>query len=143
MQLSKRTQYAIRALICFADAYERGPLGARELSKREKLPQKFTESILNSLARGRFLDSLRGAAGGYRLSRSPREITLGEIVERLETTRILDPQPADANESPGETAVRLLENRLAEGARKVLEKTSLAEIAADVAHAGGGQMFYI
>src|ERR1041385_5027633 len=57
MLLSKRTQYGIRALVCFAEAYERGYLQARELSKREKLPPKFLESILNALTRADYLVS--------------------------------------------------------------------------------------
>ena len=143
MQLSKRTQYGIRALVCFADAYEQGHLGARELSKRERLPTKFMESILNSLTRGRFLDSRKGAFGGYRLARPPEQITLAEIIERLETTRLLDAQESSANERPGETAFRLIEDRLALAAREVFQKTTLAQLAADIALAGGGQMYYI
>ena len=72
MLLSKRTQYGLRAMICFADAYERGFLQAGENSPREKLPPKFLESILNALARANFLDSKIGSAGGYRLARPPR-----------------------------------------------------------------------
>ena len=142
MELSKRTQYGIRALVCFADAYQQGHLQARELSKRERLPPKFLESILNSLTRGRFLISRKGPTGGYRLARPPQEITLGEIITRLETSPLLDALPGIANERPGETAVRLIQNRLTESFRAYLEKTPLAELAADVS-LGGGQMYYI
>ena len=71
MQLSKRTQYGIRAMICLADAYERGFLQTKELSSREQLPTKFLESILAALTRGKFLTSKIGVTGGYRLARAP------------------------------------------------------------------------
>ena len=84
MQFSKRTQYGIRALVHFAQAYERGYLQSRDLSAREKMPPRFLESILNSLTRGKYLVSKIGNSGGYRLAKPPKEIMLGEIVARLD-----------------------------------------------------------
>lgn len=144
MQLSKRTQYGIRALVCFADAYDRGYLQARELSSREKLPPKFLESILNALTRGKFLISKIGATGGYRLGRPPQEILLGDIVARLEGKRLLEPPVAEANERPGELAVRLVQAHLTEAVQGVLATATLAELAEQVAQqVRGGQMYYI
>jgi len=144
MQLSKRTQYGLRALVCFADAYNRGYLQARELSAREKLPPKFLESILNALTRGRFLVSKIGATGGYRLGRPPRDILLSDIVARLEGKRLLEPPLAEPNERPGETAVRVVQGRLTDAIQGVLGATTLAELAEQVAQqVRGGQMYYI
>ena len=143
MQLSKRTQYGIRALVCFADAYEQGPLQAGELSRRERLPPKFMEAILNSLTRGRFLVSRKGRTGGYRLARPPQQITLGEIVERLETSRLLEVIPDEGDARPGEVAVRLVEERLTASLSHVLSTITLAQIAAEVSQSTAGQMYYI
>src|SRR5947208_17180362 len=90
MQLSKRTQYGLRAMICLADAYERGYLQTKELALREKLPTKFLESILSALTRGKFLVSRIGASGGYRLARAPRDMLLGDILVRLEGKKLLE-----------------------------------------------------
>ena len=143
MQLSKRTQYGIRALVCFADAYEQGPLQAGELSRRERLPPKFMEAILNSLTRGRFLVSRKGRTGGYRLARPPQQITLGEIVERLETSRLLEVSKDEGNERQGEVAVRLVEQRLTDSLTHVLQTITLAQIAAEISQGNAGQMYYI
>jgi len=145
MQLSKRTQYGIRALICFADAYQRGFLQARELSQRENLPPKFLESILSALTRAKFLVSKIGASGGYRLARPPREITLADIIARLEGKRLLDDEPDadDRTGRPGEVAIRLIQSRLTESLQKQLQKITLAELTEQVAQQGTGQMYYI
>lgn len=144
MQLSKRTQYGIRALVCFADAYERGPLQARELSKREKLPPKFLESILHALTRAKFLVSKIGANGGYRLAKPPAEITIGDIILRLEGRHFDDQDPAPPGERPGEYAVRIVQSKLEVAVHDVLSKTTLAELAEEVAqHGRAGQMYYI
>jgi Rrf2 family protein len=145
MLLSKRTQYGIRALVCLADAYERGFLQAGELARREKLPPKFLESILNALARGNFLISKIGAAGGYRLARPPKEIILGGIIARLEGRRLMQTQPAaHAGERPGEIAIRLVQTHLTDAVRQVLDNTSLADLAEQVAaQSSEGRMYFI
>jgi Rrf2 family cysteine metabolism transcriptional repressor len=145
MLLSKRTQYGIRALVCFADAYERGFLQAKELSKREKLPAKFLETILNTLVQGNLLESKIGAQGGYRLARAPKEIMLGEIVSRLQGRRAVKKHRGEpANERPGEFAIRLIQTQLSEALTRFLDSTSLAELADQVAqHNRAGQMYFI
>ncbi|HVT79835.1 MAG TPA: Rrf2 family transcriptional regulator [Phycisphaerae bacterium] len=144
MQLSKRTQYGIRALICFADAYEGGFLQAKELSAREKLPPKFLESILHALTRAKFLTSKIGANGGYRLARDPKNITLGDIIARLEERQFDEQDPAPPNERPGEAAVRRVQGKLEEAVHKVLSSTTLADLADEVSQqTRTGQMYYI
>lgn len=145
MQLSKRTQYGLRAMICLADAYERGYLQTKELAAREKLPTKFLESILSALTRGKFLVSKIGATGGYRLARAPRDILLGDIVARLEGKKLMEDQAApEPGERPGEIAIRVVQAELSEAVRNVLNGTTLAQIAEQVSQQSrGGQMYYI
>jgi Rrf2 family protein len=145
MLLSKRTQYGLRAMVCFADAYERGFLQARELAHREKLPPKFLEAILSTLTRANYLESRIGAGGGYRLARPPSDIMLGEIVARLEGRRLMQTQRATPHtERAGECAIRIIHSHLTEAVRKVLDTTSLADLAEQVAAQNrSGQMYFI
>jgi Rrf2 family protein len=146
MTLSKRTQYGLRALICLADAYEHGYLQTRELAAREQLPTKFLESILSALTRGKFLVSKIGATGGYRLARPPKDILIGDIIARLEGKKLLDEQPPASGrtaERPGELAVRLMQAKLSNALRDVLNATTLAGLADQVSQQSGGQMYYI
>ena len=57
---------------------------SHDLSEKEKLPNKFLESILLALRRGGFLESKVGSGGGYRLSRAPKDLSVGELIRRLE-----------------------------------------------------------
>lgn len=145
MQLSKRTQYGIRAVVCLADSYQRGYLQTKELAAREGLPTKFLESILSALTRGKFLVSKIGATGGYRLARAPKDITLGEIIARLEGKKLLDDEaPAESPERPGEVAVRMVQVELSEALRNVLNNFTLAQLAEKLSAGNrGGQMYYI
>lgn len=145
MQLSKRTQYAIRAMICLCDAYPRGFIQTRELASREKIPTKFLESILAALCRGQFLVSKIGASGGYRLARRPDEIFLSDLVARLEGKRLASESITLSDDlRPGELAVDLLQNQLTEAFDSVLRATTLAMLHEKVyQHSRGGQMFYI
>src|SRR6478735_5918923 len=84
LRLSKRTEYGVRAIVQLARLWPHGFVQARDLSKREAMPNKFLEAILLALRRGGFLESKIGREGGYRLARPPREISMGEVVRRLE-----------------------------------------------------------
>ncbi len=145
MQLSKRTQYGLRAMICLADAYDRGFLQTKELAGRERLPMKFLESILSTLTRANLLVSKIGATGGYRLAKPPKDITLSQIISRLEGKRLLEEQqPAQNSEGrPGEVAVSLLQQQLSDGLREALEKMTLATLSEQVSQRHPGQMYYI
>ena len=142
MQLSKRTQYGLRAMICLTDAYHHGFLQTRELTARENLPTKFLESILSALTRGKFLISKIGATGGYRLAMEPRQILVGDIVAHLEGKKLLaEHVNLEAGHPPGEMAVRIVEVDLTAAVREVLNKMTLADLAEKVSQRG--QMYYI
>jgi Rrf2 family protein len=144
MQLSKRTQYGLRAMICLADAYQRGYLQTKELAAREALPTKFLESILSALTRGKFLVSKIGATGGYRLARAPKDILVGDIVARLEGKKLMDDQlDPEPGERPGEVAVRIVQTELSTAVRDVLNTLTMAQLAEQVAQRSQGQMYYI
>ena len=145
MQLSKRTQYGIRALICLCEAYPRGFIQTRELAAREGLPPKFLESILSSLARSQFLISKIGAMGGYRLARDPEKIMVGEVITRLEGKKITQ-ENVEINDAmkPGEMAVEILQTRISSAIGAVTDSTTLAALMEQVnQHTRGGQMYYI
>ena len=61
-----------------------GVVKIRDIAAEEDLPEKFLEAILLDLKRARIVDSLRGAHGGYQLKRSPKKISLGEVIRRID-----------------------------------------------------------
>lgn len=146
VRLSKRTEYGLRAVVQLARLYTRGYVQSRDLSHSEDLPNKFLESILLALRRGGFLESKVGSGGGYRLSRSPREISVGDIIRRLEGRLSLREAPSTVQEtSPGRVGVRLLTQKLTHATDVVLDSLTLEELLEAINKAGGQQqsMYYI
>lgn len=84
MKLTKRGEYALRALLALAVVYEQRTLTLREISGEERLPVKFLEQIMMVLKRAGLVESTKGKHGGYALSRPPREIALGEVIRVME-----------------------------------------------------------
>lgn len=78
--LSKKAQYAFRALSHLVDKYDQGPVLISEISKKKKIPLKFLENILLELRKAGFLESKKGKGGGYFLARNPSKIQVASII---------------------------------------------------------------
>jgi Rrf2 family protein len=95
MRISKKAEYALRALV--AIARQQRSWAIQELSVQEKIPIKFLEQILLSLRHAGILASKRGVGGGYTLLRLPAKITLREVIRVFDGP--LAPVPCAAEES--------------------------------------------
>ena len=84
MKISKKAEYAMRAVLAIARCPHARPVQIGELSETETIPVKFLEQILLSLKKAGLLRSKRGAGGGYSLERQPGDITLGMILELID-----------------------------------------------------------
>jgi Rrf2 family protein len=86
MRLSKRGEYALRALIDLGIAQELGRpmLQVTELATKEKLPVKFLEQILTQLKAGGYVETKRGKLGGYSLSKPMTRIKFGAVVRLID-----------------------------------------------------------
>ena len=83
-QLSKRTQYSLRALYALTRKYGGGAVLINTLSQEETIPKKFLEQILVSLKGGGFVASKKGKGGGYVLAQPPEKITIGSVIRAVE-----------------------------------------------------------
>jgi len=145
LRLSKRTEYGLRAVVQLARLWPRNYVQSRDLAKSETLPNKFLEAILLALRRGGFLESKVGSGGGYRLSRAPREISVGDLIRRLEGRLTVKDITPPGELSPGEIACHLLNDKLTGATDKVLDDLTLEQLLELVGKAGGlqQQMYYI
>ncbi len=84
MNVSSKCQYALRAMFELAKRYWAGPVKVYEIAESQAIPARFLEQILNQLRQGGFVESRRGAHGGYLLSTSPAMITVGEIIRFID-----------------------------------------------------------
>lgn len=84
MRISRKGEYALRAMTYLAHNYRKVPVQIHEISQREKIPEKFLEQILLQLKRAGLLDSKRGARGGYALIRPPKKVSLADIIRTID-----------------------------------------------------------
>lgn len=82
--LSKKSKYALQALIYLTRNVDRGAILISEIAQIEKIPQKFLEAILLQMKNRGILQSKKGKGGGYQLGRKPEEITFGEVIRMLD-----------------------------------------------------------
>lgn len=80
MNVSSKCYYALRALYALANHNEPRPMKISEIAEKERIPVRFLETILNQLKGGGFVQSWRGAEGGYRLARPADQITVGQVL---------------------------------------------------------------
>ena len=78
--LSKKTQYALRALTHLALHYGEDPVRISTIATQEKIPLKFLENILVELKNADMLESKKGKGGGYILKVSPKKISLATVI---------------------------------------------------------------
>jgi len=84
MRISKKTDYALRALFTLVSHFGGAPIPIRELARRNDVPKRFLEQIMLALKAQGWVDSVAGVRGGYVLARSPGKITMGEIVRHFD-----------------------------------------------------------
>ncbi len=78
--LSKKTQYAFRALAHLAENYGKDPVKISTIAIQQKIPLKFLENILVELKHADMLESKKGKGGGYSLKISPKKINLAKVI---------------------------------------------------------------
>lgn len=78
--LSKKTKYAINALVYLAKESGKGPILISQVAENENIPQKFLESILLDLKNAGILSSKKGKGGGYYLHKKPNEVNIAEVM---------------------------------------------------------------
>jgi Rrf2 family cysteine metabolism transcriptional repressor len=84
MITSVKGDYALQAVLDLAMFHRGVPVKIADIARRQKIPQKFLELILASLKQGGFVESRRGAEGGYLLARPSETITVGEVIRFIE-----------------------------------------------------------
>lgn len=82
--LSKKTQYAFKALTFMAEQKQVGPFLIAEIADNKKIPLKFLESILLELKKAGILNSKKGKGGGYYFNMAPSEISLASVMRLIE-----------------------------------------------------------
>ena len=100
MNISVKGEYALQAIFDLAIQKPGEPVKIAGIAHRQKIPQKFLELILAGLKQGGFVESRRGAEGGYLLARSADALTVGEVLRFIEGPQTAKRQPRRKLETP-------------------------------------------
>jgi Rrf2 family protein len=84
VRISKKTDYALRALFTLVDHFGSTPIPIRELARRNDVPKRFLEQIMLQLKAQGWVQSTAGIRGGYLLAKNPSKITMGEVVRHFD-----------------------------------------------------------
>jgi Rrf2 family protein len=141
MKVSAKTEYACLAMLELAASFGSGqPVQIRRIADRHGIPSRFLVQILLQLKAAGFVNSTRGAAGGYELVRPPRDISLADVIYSMEGS---DENTSAVNSDAA--AARVLRNcweEVTRAERDLLEGVSLADLA-DRVRRQAEPMYYI
>ena len=87
MNISVKGEYALHAVFDLALQRPGEPVKIADVARRQQIPQKFLELILAGLKQGGFVESRRGAEGGYLLAKPADSITVGQVIRFMEGSR--------------------------------------------------------
>lgn len=135
--LSKKTKYAIRALITLGEHYEKEPVNISFIAETENIPKKFLEQILLELRNAGFLFSKKGAGGGYSLLKDPTEINLVQVmritggpIAQLPCVSLNFYQKCEECKDEDSCGIRDTFRDVRDATLKILSETSIADLIA-------------
>ncbi len=132
MDISAKTDYAVRALLMLAEAQRDGVarVSAEMLAERQDLPRKFLEAILSDLRRAGLVVSVRGAAGGYRLAHPADAITIGAVFRAVDgpLAEVRGLRPHETTYTGAAAHLPVVWVAVRASLRRVLDEVSLADL---------------
>jgi Rrf2 family protein len=129
LKISKKTMFAIEAVLDIAYNAGAEPVQSGEITRRQGIPKRYLEQVLQQLVRAGVLAGVRGPRGGYRLARERRRITVGDVVRvvrGMETAP--DPLEEPTGSELGHKVVRPMWVQLQESMMAELDKTSIEDL---------------
>jgi Rrf2 family protein len=129
LRLSKKTLYAIEAVLDIAYHASSEPVQSREITRRQGIPRRYLEQALQGLVRKRILIGVRGPRGGYRLARERRRISVGDIVRVVRDMESgADPLDSPTRSELGEKVVSPLWRELHDQVMERLDAVTIDDL---------------
>jgi Rrf2 family protein len=134
--LSRKSKYALKALLVLTEEYGKDVLLISDIAEREKIPKRFLELILLELKNHGILRSKKGKGGGYALNKPPTAISIGQVLRMIEGT--LAPLPCVSKTSyerceeckdEHTCGLRILMKDVRDATARILDSTTLADVA--------------
>lgn len=132
MKLSTKGRYGVKAMVDLAMNYGKGPISIKEISERKKISEYYLEQLFSPLRKAGLIKSIRGAQGGYILSKEPKDITIYDIIEvvegPIEISTCID---GDACDNIDCCATRIVWKKIKKSIDEVTTSISLQDIVDD------------
>jgi Rrf2 family protein len=133
MKVSLRSTYGIMAAVDLAMQSGSAPVQAKSIARRQGIPARFLEQVLHAMKKAGLVASLRGAQGGYVLSKKPSELSIAEILEALDGPFLavagLNGQNPLRHSAKSDALLTKVWDRVYEAERHVLEAITVEELA--------------
>ena len=127
MNISVKGEYALQAIFDLASQRPGEPVRIADIARRQKIPQKFLELILAGLKPAGFVESRRGAEGGYLLARPADSLTVGEVLRFVEGPQQSRGRPRRKTEAPFTD----MWQRVDQAVSAIVDKTTFADLVRD------------
>lgn len=132
MKLSTKGRYGVKAMVELAINYGNVPLSIKTISGRQNISEYYLEQLFSPLRKANLIKSIRGAQGGYVLSREPKDITVADIMYVLEgPIEVADCIDGVACDNVDCCATRLLWEKIKNSIDDVLTSVTLQDIVDD------------
>lgn len=131
MKLSRTVAYALNATLQLADSDSQAPIPCSQLAAKGHMPERFLLQILRGLVNHNILHSTRGVDGGYSLERSPREISLLEVIEAIDgplTAALPSCEGSEGALSHREAKLRQALEQITSTSRQQLQAVKLSDL---------------
>jgi len=124
MIISVKAEYALQAIFDLASQNGSEPVKIADIARRQKIPQKFLELILVGLKQGGFVESRRGAEGGYLLARPADTLNVGEVLRFMEGAQQAKGRPRRKPDTPFTDLWRQVDDAVA----AIVNRTTFADL---------------
>lgn len=138
MKISTKGRYGLTIMIALGKQYGEGPIPLRKIAEEYDLSEAYLEQLVGPLRNSGLVKSVRGAYGGYMLTRDPKKISAGDVIKVLEGPI----QPVEGIEDEAQPQ-RELWIRIRDAVKNVLETTSIDDLANQKDNENENYMFYI
>jgi Rrf2 family protein len=131
VRVSAKADYAVRAVLQLTEA-EDGPMKGERIAQAQGIPVKFLENILIDLRHAGIVRAQRGAEGGYWLARSPKEITVGEVIRAVEgpLASVRGEPPEEVSYDGPAESLQTVWIAVRSSLRRVVDEVTLADVVA-------------
>lgn len=128
MKISTKGRYSLLVMIDLTENQSDEFIPLHDIAKRQELSEKYLESIIKLLVKNKLLVGLRGKGGGYKLTKSPSDITVGEVLRIAEENIMMDDEDAEGMHRTSEYRTIDMWGKLSKMINEYFDSISIADL---------------